>query len=349
MPDTELSMIPRTGLPWQVGEWRKQLATAARDAEELLRRLDFPAAAIRRLLPAARAAARDFPLRVPDSFIARMKPADSADPLLRQVLPLDAELAATPGFVADPLAEQAAMVAPGLLHKYAARALLVTTPACAVHCRYCFRRHFPYAESRGQADHWRAAIDWLAARPDMEEIILSGGDPLTLSTARLGELLAALRGIPHLRRLRLHTRLPIVLPQRVDEELLKLLAGQPWPVTVVVHANHPNELGPEQGLALAALRRQGITLLNQSVLLAGVNDHADTLCRLSVRLHECGVLPCYLHLLDPVAGAAHFAVEARRAQALYRDMAARLPGYLLPRLAREDAGAPGKTLLGPTG
>ena len=345
MPDTELSMIPRTGLPWQVGEWRKQLAAAVREPAELLRRLEFSPTAIRRLLPAARTAAEDFPLRVPDAFIALMKPGDADDPLLRQVLPLGAELADSAGFVTDPLAETDAMAAPGLLHKYAGRALLITTPACAVHCRYCFRRHFPYAEARGMVEHWRAALGYLAVRPDIEEIILSGGDPLSLTNGRLGELLTALRTIPHLRRLRLHTRLPIVLPQRVDVDLLELLARQPWPVTVVVHANHPNELGPDQRLALAALRRYGITLLNQSVLLAGVNDDTDSLCRLSTALHEVGVLPYYLHLLDRVTGAAHFEVDEDTARELYRQMAVRLPGYLVPRLVREEAGAAGKTLL----
>jgi EF-P beta-lysylation protein EpmB len=298
------------------------------------------------LLPPALAAARDFGLRVPRSFLARMRPGDAADPLLRQVLPRVDEGVEAPGFVADPLGEAAAARASGLLHKYQGRALLITTGACAVHCRYCFRREYPYAEA-GAGGRWNAALAAIEADPSIEEVILSGGDPLALGTARLRELGARLGAIPHLRRLRLHTRAPIVEPARVDAELLAWLGTLPWPVVVVLHANHANEIDAHVAAALERLRTAGATLLNQSVLLAGVNDSAEALCALSTRLFECGVLPYYLHLLDRVRGAAHFEVDAGRARGILAAVTAALPGYLVPRLVREVPGEPAKRMLAP--
>src|SRR5690606_17341879 len=292
------------------------------------------------------AAAQDFPLRVPRGFVARMRPGDPADPLLRQVLSLPEELQVVEGYGVDPVGETAARDAPGLLRKYAGRALLVTTGACAVHCRYWFRRHYDYgADLGGEQPRWSAALAQLAADPHTQEVILSGGDPLSLGNARLGALLARLAQIPHLQRLRIHTRTPIVLPSRVDAGLLASLA--PWRdrLAIVVHAHHSAKLAASVERALRALRDSSAALLIQSVLLAGVNDDPQSLAELSRRLFEVGVLPYYLHQLDRVAGAAHFAVDdaaALRLQAALRDA---LPGYLVPRLVRELAGSASKTPL----
>jgi EF-P beta-lysylation protein EpmB len=220
--------------------------------------------------------------------------------------------------------------------------LIVATGACAVHCRYCFRRHFPYAEHHAMGEGWQAALDCLAADPGIAELILSGGDPLTLPDARLAELARSAAGLPQLRRLRLHTRLPIVLPQRVDEALVGWLGAIPLPTVVVVHANHANEIDDDVRRALAVLRATGASLLNQSVLLAGVNDSAEALAGLSEALFDAGVLPYYLHLLDPVAGAAHFEVAEDAARGLLAEVTSRLPGYLVPKLVREVPGAPAK-------
>ena len=286
-----------------------------------------------------------FPLRVPLAFVERMRPGDPRDPLLRQVLPLEDELAEVPGFAADPVGDDAALVAGGVLHKYRGRALLVTTGACAVHCRYCFRRHFPYADANASADGWQSALDYLRSQPDVTEVILSGGDPLTLSDRRLKTLADALADISHLRRLRVHTRLPIMNPARIEDALLDWLAGTRLDPVMVIHANHANEIDATVAEALARLGSRGVTLLNQAVLMRGVNDSADALADLSERLFEAGVLPYYLHLLDRVRGAAHFEVPEAEAVALHAEVAARLPGYLVPKLVREIAGEPGKTLI----
>ena len=288
---------------------------------------------------------REFPLRVPRSFVRRMRHGDANDPLLRQVLPLALESVDRTGFVDDPVAESPALRAPGLLQKYAGRALLITTGACAVHCRYCFRRAFPYAEQVDDSARWQSAIDVIAAEPSLEELILSGGDPLTHSDARLADLSARLQSIPHLRRLRIHTRQPIVLPARVDAGLIAWLGSLRWKTTVVLHCNHPAEIDPEVAAACARLRAAGVTLLNQSVLLAGVNDNAQVLASLSRRLFDCDVLPYYLHLLDPVRGAAHFEVSEVLARGLMTELAHTLPGYLLPRLVREIPDRAAKTVI----
>ncbi len=325
--------------PGDQPQWQGQLADAIRDPDELVRVLELGAA----LLPGARAAAKLFPLLVPRGFAALMRRGDPADPLLRQVLPLDAETHHQPGFSRDPLAESGCSPVPGVLHKYAGRALLVVTGACAIHCRYCFRRHFPYADLPRGRSWWDAARAHVAGDESITEIILSGGDPLTLPDRQLAELVASFAAIPHLRRLRIHSRLPVVLPARVDDAMLGWFAGGRLAPVLVIHANHARELGEEAARACARLRAAGVTVLNQSVLLAGVNDDADALVRLSERLFACGVLPYYLHALDAVLGASHFAVGNARAAALIASVAARLPGYLVPRLVREQPGAPGKT------
>ena len=231
---------------------------------------------------------------------------------------------------------------PGLLHKYTNRALLLVTSACAIHCRYCFRRNFPYTEARAEDHQFQAALDYLRAHPEVDEVILSGGDPLVLTDRRLAELVAALGSLPALRRLRIHTRLPVVLPQRFTPELLSALTCSRLDPVMVIHANHPREISPQVRAALATAKAAGFTLLNQAVLLKGVNDAPDTLTALSEELFEAGVLPYYLHLLDRVEGAGHFEVSEARARALHRELRARLPGYLVPRLVREQAHAASK-------
>lgn len=321
--------------------WQQAWRDAVTDAHELLALLDLGHLA-GELLPAADTG---FALRVPRAFVARMRRGDAADPLLLQVLPRAAELGAAPGYSLDAVGDLSARVGPGILHKYSGRALLIATGSCAVNCRYCFRRHFPYAQQAAAAGHWRDAVAHVGADDSIEEVILSGGDPLSLATSKLAELTDALAGVPHLKRLRIHTRLPVVLPERVDAELGAWLRGLPWPVAVVLHANHANEIDDAVAQACARLRASGAALLNQSVLLRGVNDDVDALSELSQRLFASGVLPYYLHQLDRVAGAAHFAVDDERARALVECLRGRLSGYLVPRLVREIPGEPGKTPL----
>jgi EF-P beta-lysylation protein EpmB len=321
--------------------WQRELAAAVRDPAALLARLGLAAADV----PGLAGAAADFPLLVPEPYLARIRPGDPRDPLLLQVLPQGRELEPAPGFGPDPLGERAAMTVPGVLHKYRGRVLLVAGGACAVHCRYCFRRHFPYGEAHPAPDAWGAALDYLAARPEVSEVILSGGDPLLLPDRALARLAGRLAALPHLRRLRVHTRLPVVLPSRVQPSLLDWLAGGRLQPVVVIHANHPRELDGAVAHALADLAGAGVRLLNQSVLLRGVNDDAAVLAALSEALCEAGVLPYYLHLLDPVQGAAHFQVPQPEARALHAALRARLPGYLVPRLVREEPGAPAKVPL----
>lgn len=288
------------------------------------------------------AAAAQFALRVPRGFVARMRHGDANDPLLRQVLPLDDEERVVPGFGLDAVGDSAARAGAGVIRKYRGRALLVATGSCAINCRYCFRRHFPYADETAARGQWAEALAIIAADDSIDEIILSGGDPLSLADGKLAELTDALKQVPHVRRLRIHTRLPVVLPERVDDGLVAWLRGLPWPVTVVIHANHANEFDGDVDAALLRLRDAGCLLLNQAVLLKGVNDSVDALADLCERGHRAGVLPYYLHQLDRVSGAAHFEVGDDDALALHRDLAARLSGYLVPKLVREVAGDPGK-------
>jgi L-lysine 2,3-aminomutase len=318
--------------------WQQLWRDSVRDPRELLLLLGLEGA----IPDISEAAAQQFPLRVPRGFVAKMRHGDPGDPLLRQVLPLDDEMKPMPGFTFDAVGDGAAKAASGVIRKYRGRALLVTTGSCAVHCRYCFRRHFDYASETAAADHWREAIELIRADAGIDEVILSGGDPWSLSTAKLTELTDALADVPHLKRLRVHTRLPVVLPERVDAPLLAWMRGLPWPVTVVLHANHANEIDCSVEQACRALRETGATLLNQAVLLRGVNDSVDALAALSERCHEAGVLPYYLHQLDRVQGSAHFEIGDDEARQLHAALAARLSGYLVPRLVREVAGDPGK-------
>lgn len=313
---------------------------AVRSVDELLQLLQIDPATLK-----SGRLHSNFPVRVPRGFVARMTPGDPRDPLLLQVLPLATEDRVIAGFTQDPLHEQQAMPVPGLLHKYRGRALLTMTGACAIHCRYCFRRHFPYAEANPSVAHWGPALSYLAATPDISELILSGGDPLTLTDDRLRSLTRKLAAIPHLQTLRIHTRLPVVLPERIDAGLLDWISEQTLKIVVVIHCNHPNEIDQTVCVALDKLGMAGVTLLNQSVLLRTVNDDVPVLAQLSKRLFTAGVMPYYLHQMDRVQGAAHFMVAADDARRLVSELGAILPGYLLPRLVEEIPGMPGKTPL----
>ena len=312
-----------------------------RDPAELCRLVGLPP----RVASDAVSASRDFPVFAPRGYIARMRPGDPRDPLLRQVLPLKDELADVAGFGPDPVGDRAATRTAGLLHKYHSRVLIVTTGACAVHCRYCFRRHFPYQEGLKSAQAWTEAFETISADDSLREVILSGGDPLMVVDGQLGEIAQRLAAIKHLRRLRIHTRLPLMIPERVNDELLAWLRGTRLAPIVVIHANHPQELAGPVVDALAKLVDAGVPLLNQTVLLRGINDDADTLVELCERLVDLRVMPYYLHQLDRVAGAAHFEVEEARGRRLVEQMQARLPGYAVPRYVRETPGDTNKQVL----
>ncbi len=336
-------MIARTQAMFEPDDWREEFANAVSDPNELLELLELTDTALARAISCPHA----FRLRVPRGFIARMRKGDPGDPLLLQVLPLKAEHDSAAGYLSDPVGDLLAQTVPGVLSKYPGRALLVATGACAVHCRYCFRRHFPYSDSNPAVDGWQRALEYIRADASIEEVLLSGGDPLSLPDARLSELASRLATIPHVYRLRVHSRVPIIVPRRVNRALISWLTGTRLRPILVVHANHPNEIDHAVCAAMHVLAQAGVTLLNQSVLLRGVNDSVETLARLSERLFEARVLPYYLHLLDPVQGAAHFAVDRDTASRLHRSLSARLSGYLVPKLVWEQAGAPYKQPLLP--
>ncbi len=321
--------------------WQRQLSQAVRDPAVLCQRLGLSQA----WLAGAQAGHGLFEICVPDAYLARIVPNDPNDPLLRQILPTGDEAAAPPGYVTDPLEEADHRPVKGLIHKYANRVLLIASPACAINCRYCFRRHFPYHENSPSRAQWQEALDYLRADTTIHEAILSGGDPLAASDRQLAWLGKQLESIPHLKRLRIHTRLPVVIPDRVDESLLGWLGSTRLQKVVVLHINHANEIDQAVVDACTRLKQAGVTLLNQSVLLRGINDSVPTLAALSERLFEAGVLPYYLHVLDPVQGAAHFDVPDSEAQALIQALLEHLPGFLMPRLVREVPGKMSKTPL----
>lgn len=333
---------PRLAPP-RYASWQEALRDAIRDPQELCRLLDLPA--VTAMAAAAGQAGQDFPLFVPRGFVARMRLGDPADPLLRQVFPIPEEAADVRGYNADPVGDAAAARQPGLLQKYSGRALLIVSGSCAVHCRYCFRRHFPYGQSPRSLADWQPALDEIRRDRSLREIILSGGDPLSVVDRTLAELVEQLASIDHLRRLRIHTRLPIVIPERVTESLIDLLHGTRLAPIVVVHANHANEIDAQVAAALAKMTDAGIVLLNQAVLLAGVNDTVEAQLDLCERLVDLRVMPYYLHQLDPVAGAAHFAVPVSAGRQIITTLRARLPGYAVPRYVQEIAGASGKEIL----
>lgn len=328
-----ITASPGARLSSSAPDWRALWRDAITEPAELLALLDLKSLAAS--LPAGDAG---FATRVPRGFAARMRRGNPQDPLLLQVLPQLAELDRVSGFVSDPVGDLAAREGQGVLHKYEGRALLIASGSCAINCRYCFRRHFPYARETAAAEQWRHALEHLRQDHSINELILSGGDPLSLSTAKLTQLTDALADLPHVIRLRIHTRLPVVLPERVDAELLDWLSALPLQKVLVLHANHAQEFDGAVDDACTRLREAGVTLLNQSVLLRGINDDAHILVQLSERSFAAGVLPYYLHQLDRVQGAAHFEVDDARALALLERVRALLPGYLVPKLVREVAG-----------
>ena len=328
-----ITASPHARLSSPAPGWRELWRDAITDPAELLQAVGLGDRTD--LLPADDAG---FALRVPRGFVARMRRNDPYDPLLLQVLPQRAEHDRSPGFTTDAVGDMASKAGHGILHKYDGRALLIASGSCAINCRYCFRRHFPYGEEIAAAAQWRDALAHLRKDSTIRELILSGGDPLALATHKLEELTRGLADLPHVIRLRIHTRLPVVLPERIDDDFTAWLAALPLQKVVVLHANHANEFDAAVDAACARLRLAGASVLNQSVLLRGVNDDADTLAALSERLFAAGVLPYYLHQLDRVQGAAHFEVDDERARALVDAIRARLPGYLVPRLVRETEG-----------
>jgi L-lysine 2,3-aminomutase len=348
---TETSNATDPGLQRQGGRaetanWQKALKEAVRDPDELKQLLSLHDDwAPDSWHDEERQGAGAFGLFVPRSFVARMRPGDPNDPLLRQVLPLADERLQVSGFVTDPVGDLEAARGPGLLHKYQGRVLLITTGACAVHCRYCFRRHFPYSDAPKSPPQWREAVQQIAADSTIDEVILSGGDPLMLTDTVLAELVGMLEPTPHLRRLRIHTRLPIMIPERVTSELLQWLTGTQLTPIMVIHSNHAAELDDNVARAISKLSSAGVMLLNQAVLLRGVNDSLSALEDLSRRLIDLRVAPYYLHQLDPVAGAAHFFVPVERGLELVEQLRQRLPGYAVPRYVQETAGAASKVPL----
>jgi EF-P beta-lysylation protein EpmB len=322
----------------ETSAWRASLRDAVRTLGELLELLELGPHDVTGYDPSA----AEFPLLVPRGFVARMRKGDARDPLLRQVLPDPRELHTVSGFSPDPLRESP-LARGGVLKKYAGRLLLITTAACPVHCRYCFRRHFPYRRQRASANDWSGALETIKRTPDAREIILSGGDPLSLTNRRLERLLLGLEPLDHVTTLRIHSRFPVILPERVDHGLAALLGQTRLRCVLVVHSNHAQEIDSAVEDAMRALSATGTLLLNQSVLLRGINDEIASLEALSHRLFAAGVLPYYLHLLDPVAGTAHYEVDAARGRALITALRARLPGYLVPALVREVPGELSKT------
>ncbi len=337
-------MIPERIQPAAGSDWQGALRDTITSAADLLQLLGLCATEV----GLSEQACADFPLKVPRGFAARMRKGDPRDPLLLQVMASARELQTVPGYGTDPVGESGgANPVPGIIHKYHGRVLLITTGSCAVHCRYCFRRHFPYDGQQNSRREWREALRYIEADSGISEVILSGGDPLVLTDRHLQGLVSQVGEIPHVRRLRIHSRLPVVIPERVTEGLLEAILHHRLQTVVVVHSNHPNEVDGAVQTAMAAMRSRDITLLNQAVLLKGINDDPDTLVALSERLCAAGVLPYYLHLLDKVRGAAHFDLPEQYARQLLSQLSARLPGYLVPKLVREVAGAAAKNTLAP--
>lgn len=318
--------------------WQKDLREVITEPEQLLSLLDISAADYLQHFKARSL----FPVRVPLSFIKRMKKGDINDPLLKQVMPLSSEFVVTDGYSVDPLQEHDT-VAEGLLHKYSNRVLMIVKSGCAINCRYCFRRHFPYQDNSPNKKRWQSALDYIAAHDEISEVIFSGGDPLMAADDHLAWLIEQIEQIPHVTRLRIHTRLPVVIPNRITKSLVALLKGSRLKATMVLHINHPNEINHELIAALEPLRAARIPLFNQSVLLRGVNDDAQVLSTLSENLFDAGIQPYYLHLFDAVQGAAHFDVIEEDAIAIVKAMLANLPGFLMPKLVREIAGQANKT------
>ncbi len=332
-------MITENSSRNQSPSWQKLLANVIRDTDTLLVLLELDPKALH-YRP------KNFPLRVPHSYVNKMQKGNWNDPLLRQVLPIELETVKNTHFMLDPVGDENSVQQKGILQKYHGRALILTTSHCPIHCRFCFRQHFPYDEHQAIRHEWADCVTALAEDSSISEVILSGGDPLSLSDARLQTLCTQLEAIPHIKRLRIHTRFPLVLPERIDSAFITWLSNLSLQVVMVIHANHANELCHQTPAALLRLQQAGILLLNQSVLMKGVNDDTTTLINLSNALIRHHVVPYYLHVLDRVQGATHFEVDESIAIALIKQLRTLLPGYMVPKLVREIAGETSKTPIG---
>jgi len=321
--------------------WQKLLANAITDPAQLLKQLNLS----KQYLAGALKACQQFPLRVPQYYVDLMDKNNINDPLLKQILPLDLEMEAIEGFSQDPTGDLNAKVSQGILDKYQGRGLIISTGACAVHCRYCFRRHFPYQNENAGAKQWQQTIEYLTTATDLNEIILSGGDPLCLSNQRLVFLLDELDKIPHIKRIRWHSRFPVVLPYRLDQGLIDLIQQSRFKHIFVLHLNHPKEITSVLKKRLRPLVKLNVLLLNQAVLLKGINDQSEILAKLSEACFDADILPYYLHKLDKVAGAAHFEVSDKKARKIILQLRNQLSGYLVPRYVEEVAGEKSKQWL----
>ena len=336
-------MIHRTAQRWQTETWQESLSNAIRCPRQLRQLLKLEQLPFNDGILASEA----FSVMVPKPYLNRIKPGDINDPLLRQVMPDNRELIKLPEYSKDPLQENDCTPLPGLIHKYHGRILLVTSGGCAINCRYCFRRHFDYNSNTHNRTHLEKTIEYITDNPEISEVILSGGDPLAAKDNYLKDLCQTLGNLPQLKRLRIHTRLPVVIPQRINAECLDWLSASKLPVVMVLHCNHPNEIDQEVHKAITDLKHANVTMLNQSVLLRGVNDDVDTLIDLSETLFASGVLPYYLHLLDPVEGSSLFEVDEIQARTLVGALIAQLPGYLVPKFVKECAKTASKFPIAP--
>jgi EF-P beta-lysylation protein EpmB len=322
-------------------DWKAELSHCVSSIDELLNQLGLNADD----LSATEQAAIDFPIKVPQPFVQLMEYGNPNDPLLKQVLPISSELTIDSTFSTDPVDESNYNPVPGIVHKYHNRVLMIISPNCAINCRYCFRRHFPYDENRQSKQQWLEALDYLKTKPEINEVIYSGGDPLAANDNFLRWLTAEIESISHIKRLRIHTRLPVVIPSRIDDQLLNWLGNTRLKPTFVLHINHANEISTELSQGVDRLKKIGISILNQSVLLKGVNDCSQALIGLSEKLFDTGIMPYYLHMLDPVQGASHFDIPKDQAVEIFSQIQAELPGFLVPKLVQERAGETSKSLI----
>ena len=330
----------------QNSPWQQQLKNTVNNIQELCSELDLDYNTLKHgrlnLQP-------KFPLKVSRYYLNKINKNNLNDPLLLQILPQVEELKSAPNFCHDPLEEEKYTKVPGLIHKYHNRVLLTVTGACGIHCRYCFRQNFPYENNILAQKERDLQLDYIIKNININEVILSGGDPLCVNNKYLDLLLSSLTSIPHIKTIRFHSRMPIVIPDRIDEELIEILNryinNQHVNIVLVTHCNHPDELDEHIKNKMALLKNIGITILNQSVLLKNINDNAKTLVDLSHKLFECHILPYYLHLLDPVTGTSHYEVKHSNAKLLIKEVSSKLSGYLVPKLVQEIAGMPSKTLV----
>ncbi len=323
--------------------WLLEIKQAIKNLDSLADKLELD----RDALLLGQAAHQTFPLMVPRPYLERIEKGNPRDPLLLQILPLQQEMEQVQGYVKDPLSEQDHNPKKALVHKYTSRVLVITSGTCAINCRYCFRRHFPYSDNHLKQSEWSSLVAYIKQHPHINEVILSGGDPLMVKDKQLAQRIAVLEELPQIKRLRIHTRLPVVIPSRINDEMLQWIRQTRLKVIMVWHINHANEIDPSVANAAAKLVKSGVTLFNQGVILKGINDTVDAQVALSEALFDADILPYYMFTLDPVEGAAHFDISLIQAQKLMGQVAARLPGYLVPKLAKEIPGKTAKTLFAP--